>query len=55
MEIEKNGKIYLVKENKYSWTLTLKMGRVSSSYNVLKEDCKNFEEVRKLVIESTMF
>ena len=55
MEIEKNGKIYSVKENKCSWTLTLKLGRVSSSYNISKNDCETFEELERYVIECEVF
>lgn len=55
MEIEKNGKTYSVKENEKSWTLFWIEGRVSLNYNVKKEDCKTFEELKKFVETNSAF
>jgi hypothetical protein len=55
MEIEKNDKIYSVRENKASWTLSLKAGRVEVSLNVTKKDCPTFESLKAFVAENEVF
>lgn len=55
MAIEKNGIVYLVKENFKSWTLSKTIGRVSVSYNVSKTDCPDFEALKAYVSENTVF
>ena len=54
MEIEKNEKIYIVKETEKAWTLSLQIGKVLSSYSVSKQDCKTFEELQKFVLENNI-
>ena len=55
MNIEKNGCIYNVKENKASWALSAKSGSVEVSYNVTKADCPTLDELEKFVLENSAF
>lgn len=55
MIIEKNGKTYIVKDNRTSWTLSREEGIVSVSYNVQKDDCPTFDALKSYVIESKLF
>lgn len=55
MTIEKNGKIYTAKENKESWTVSTKIGRVDVSYNVPKDDCPTFDALKAHVAASDLF
>ena len=55
MKIKKNGSIYRVKENERSWTLSLEIGALVSTYNVSKEDCPTFESLEKFVAENSAF
>ena len=54
MVIEKNGKVYTVRENKASWTVSKDAVRVSVSYNVPKADCATFDALKKYVAESDL-
>lgn len=55
MTIKKENKIYTVKENKTSWTLSTKIGQIDISYNVPKSDCADFDTLTKYVISSNLF
>lgn len=55
MTIEKNGKIYTVRENKASWTVSTKAERVDITANVSKADCPTFETLKAFVIENNIF
>lgn len=55
MTIEKNGKVYTVRENKNSWTVSFKFGRVSLVYNVPKADSPTFDDLKAYVVESDLF
>lgn len=55
MKIEKNGRIYTVKENGASWTVSTEVGRVDISYNVPKDDCSTFEALKDFVAVSDLF
>ena len=55
MKIEKNGKIYAVKEEKTSWALSLRIGAVSVKYSVGKSDCATFEELQAFVANNSVF
>mgnify|MGYP003185167218 CR=1 FL=1 len=55
MTIEKNNKIYTVKENKMSWTISTKIGDVEVSYNVQKADYPTFESLKAFVAENNLF
>jgi hypothetical protein len=55
MEIEKNGKNYTVRENKASWTLSLKAEQVEVALNVTKKDCPTFESLKTFVAENEVF
>lgn len=55
MNIEKNGKIYTVKENKASWTLSTNVGIIPVSYNVKKSDCPTFDALKEFVAENSAF
>ena len=55
MTIEKNGKVYTVRENKNAWTVSIKFGRVSLVYNVPKADSPTFDDLKAYVVESDLF
>jgi hypothetical protein len=51
MEIEKNGKIFVVRENKASWTLSTKIEEMKLIVKVTKKDCPTFEELKAFIAE----
>lgn len=55
MTIEKNGKVYAVRENKVSWTVSRKAGRIDVSFNVPKDDCPTFDALKDYVAASNLF
>lgn len=55
MKIEKDGKIYTVRENKASWTVSTAAERVTVSVNVSKVDCPTFESLKAFVAEKNIF
>lgn len=55
MTIEKNGKVFTVRENKNSWTVVRAEGRVSVSCNVPKEICRTFDELKAYIAENDLF
>lgn len=55
MTIEKNGRIYEVRENKKSWTLSVTKDRVTISANVTKADCPTFDDLKAFVYENSLF
>ena len=55
MTIKKSGKVYTVRENKKSWTLSTKNGNVSLVSNVQKADCPTFDDLKVYVVESDLF
>lgn len=55
MTIEKNGKVYAVRENKKSWTVTISEGRVSISANVPKDICPTFGNLKAYIAENHLF
>lgn len=52
MTIEKRERIYNVKENKLSWSVSASIGSVTITYNVPKTDCKTFDELKEFIAES---
>lgn len=55
MTIEKNGKVFTVRENKNSWTVARAAGRVSVSYNVPKDICPTFSDLKSHISENDLF
>lgn len=55
MSIEKSGKVYKVKENVGSWTLSTKSGNIEIAYNVPKADCPTFDDLKAYVAENKIF
>lgn len=55
MTIEKDGKIYTVRENKASWTVSTKAERVDISANVSKADCPTFDSLKAFIAENNIF
>lgn len=55
MNIEKDGKIYTVRENQKSWTVTLTDGRVTISAKVQKADCPTFDDLKAFIAENNLF
>lgn len=55
MTIEKNGKVYAVRENKKSWTVTIGEGRVSISANVSKDICPTFDDLKAYIAKNDLF
>ena len=55
MTIEKDGKVYTVRENKASWTVSKAEDRVTVSVNVPKADDPTFESMKAFVAENDIF
>lgn len=55
MKIEKNGKVFSVKENLKSWTVSRTVDFITISYNVSKTDCPNLESLQKFVNDNEVF
>lgn len=55
MTIEKDGKVYTVRENKASWTVSKAEDRVTVSVNVPKADYPTFESMKAFVAENDIF
>ena len=55
MVIEKNGKFFIVTENKNSWTVKNKEGKVSISYKVPKDVCAGADELKDYIINHDIF
>ena len=52
MTIEKDGKIYEVKENAAEWTLTTNIGNVAVDYKISKQDCPTWVDLAVFVKQS---
>lgn len=60
MTIEKKGKIYTIRENAKSWTVSVKIAineveRVTINANVSKADCPTFDSLKAFVAENDIF
>lgn len=55
MTIKKGDKIYAVRENKASWTLTTAVGCVTLTYNVPKGDCPTFADLSAYIAQNDLF
>ena len=54
MIIEKDGKVYIVRENKSSWTIKRTVEILTVNYKIQKSDCPTFEDVKKFVMETDL-
>lgn len=55
MVIEKNEKKYEVRENAKSWSIALRSGALSVTFNVSKDICETEEDVRQYVEREAVF
>ena len=55
MIIKKSDKEFSVIENKNSWTVSIAIDSVSMSYNVPKEICPTFDDLKSYVNECNLF
>ena len=55
MNIEKNGKIYKIRENTKSWTVSITIGQVDISYNIQKVDCPVYSDLKAYIVSSDLF
>lgn len=55
MIIKIQDKIYAVRENKASWTVSITIGRVGVTYNVSKNDCPTFDKLKAYMETSNLF
>ena len=56
MIIEKNDKMYVVKEFKHTWKLThCAASGLTVNFNVAKADYSTFAELKRYVLECSMF
>lgn len=62
MTIEKDGKVYTVRENKTSWTVSRKVATakthvksVTMSYIVPKDDCSNINALKVFISSNELF
>ena len=52
MQIEKNGKTYIVEEYPKKWTVKLESGKLAASFDVSKELCPTVAELRESVLSN---
>lgn len=55
MVIEKNGKVYTVKESDKKWTVSTESGKLAVSYDVSKELCGSAEQLQEYVMNNDLF
>ncbi len=55
MEIMKNGKVYEVKETAKHWSVKTAASKLGVDYNVPKEICSTFEDLKKYIAENDLF
>lgn len=55
MAIEKNGKVYSVRENMKSWTVSTILYGVSVRYIVPKSNAQPFDEFKSFVAKTDLF
>lgn len=55
MNIVKDDKVYNVKENKVTWTVSRKIDNLEIAYNVPKEVCPTFEKLNDYVMNNNLF
>lgn len=55
MDIEKNGKTYIVFEHTTKWVVKLNSGKLSVSYDVSKDICATEDELYDYIQSSNLF
>ncbi len=55
MTIEKNGKVFTVRENAKSWTVSRVIEHVTINVNVSKADCPAIESLKVFIAENNIF
>lgn len=55
MYITKNEKNYSVNEHRDKWTVKADGGKLSVAFDVSKNICKTFEELREYVLKNDLF
>lgn len=55
MIITKKDKMYDIKENKLSWTVSRTAGRLKVTINVPKDVCVSFDELKAYIDASDLF
>ena len=55
MEIKKKGKVYEIKETVKQWTIKTTASKLGVNYNVPKEICETFEDLKKYIAENDLF
>lgn len=53
--VQKNDKTYTVKECKNHWNISTEIGKLSVSYQVPKDMCATFEELKQYIESENMF
>lgn len=55
MIIEKGEKMYSVRENKRSWSVSVDIGKLRTTYSVPKEICKDADELKSYIMQEKLF
>lgn len=55
MEVMKNGKIYEINETAKQWNVKLIVSKVNTVFNVPKEICETFEDLKNYIAENDLF
>lgn len=53
--VRKNDKIYIVKECKNHWSISTTIEQLSISYQVPKDMCATFEELKQYIENENLF
>lgn len=55
MIVNKNEKVYNVKENAKSWTITINIANIPVVYNIKKSDCPTFKMLKEFMDKNNIF
>lgn len=55
MKIEKDGRVYIVTETTKQWNVKTDASKMGVSYNIPKEVCGTFDDLKKYVVENELF
>ena len=55
MRIEKDGRAYIVTETAKQWNVKTDASKMGVSYNIPKEVCGTFDDLKKYIAENELF
>lgn len=55
MNITKNNQIYKITENDNNWVAKLEYGNLQATFDIPKNMCKTFDELKEYILSSEIF